>query len=312
VRQLAAAFLNLRDLIPRRPSGAGFIYVPFLITFSFCAIPIAVVIWVIIVLKPETEGSQPMDAVTRIVALGASNLTRGFHTVVSTARSAWGPQTQVLAALGHGRSYGASSRVLFRTLPGILESGLWRALEVQPSLPTRALVTDVGNDILYGFSAEQILAWVEEAIRRLQRSTQDIILTDLPAASIRNLSQKKFLLFRSILFPACRLSLDKALAAVAQVNEGLGKLAASHDLKFFRLKPSWYGMDPIHIRPKLWRSAWQEILDAPSTDGSGRGRMTEGLRLYFMAPERRWMFGIERCVPQTGVRLVRGGCVQLY
>ena len=62
--------------------------------------------------------------VARAVALGASNLTRGFRTVVSAARAAWGPEVQVLAALGHGRSYGAPSRVPFRTLPGILESGL--------------------------------------------------------------------------------------------------------------------------------------------------------------------------------------------
>jgi hypothetical protein len=42
----------------------------------------------------------------RVVALGASNLTRGFQTIVSTARLVWGPDVEVLAALGHGRSYG--------------------------------------------------------------------------------------------------------------------------------------------------------------------------------------------------------------
>jgi hypothetical protein len=63
------------------------------------------------------------------------------------------------------------------------------------------LVTDVGNDILYGFSAEQTLAWVAEALDRLSRVTQDIVLTDLPLASIRRLSNLKFLAFRSILVP---------------------------------------------------------------------------------------------------------------
>jgi hypothetical protein len=65
----------------------------------------------------------------RIVALGASNLTRGFHTLVSAARTAWGPEIEILAALGHGRPYGGPSRFLVRGLPGILESGVWRALE---------------------------------------------------------------------------------------------------------------------------------------------------------------------------------------
>lgn len=55
---------------------------------------------------------------------------------------------EVLAALGHGRSYGAQSRIIFRTLAGILESGLWTELERRPPLTTRSLVTDVGDDIL--------------------------------------------------------------------------------------------------------------------------------------------------------------------
>jgi hypothetical protein len=114
---------------------------------------------------------------------------------------------EVLAALGHGRSYGARSQVVFRTLPGILDSGLWHELAARPHLATRALVTDVGNDILYGFSPEQTLAWVAEALRRLSHVTNDIVVTDLPLVSIRRLSRLKFLAFRSILVPSCRLSL---------------------------------------------------------------------------------------------------------
>jgi hypothetical protein len=99
-----------------------------------------------------------MAGIARVVALGASNLTRGFHEVVSASRAAWGPDVQILAALGHGRSYGARSRLLTRRLPGILDSGLWPALEAMPAVPTRALVTDVGNDILYGYPPAQTLA----------------------------------------------------------------------------------------------------------------------------------------------------------
>jgi hypothetical protein len=38
-----------------------------------------------------------------------------------------------------------ASRLMVRTLPGILQSGLWHQLEVLPPAPTRALVTDVGS-----------------------------------------------------------------------------------------------------------------------------------------------------------------------
>jgi hypothetical protein len=194
--------------------------------------------------------TMPAD-VGRVVALGASNLTRGFQSVVSTARGAWGPGVEVLAALGHGRSYGARSQLLFRALPGILDCGLWHELASRPHVATRALVTDVGNDILYGFSPEQTLAWVAEALSRLSRLTQDIAITDLPLASIRQLSTPKFLAFRSILVPSCRLSLAQVLERAEQVNAGLADLASVHGARLCHLDPAWYGFDPIHVRPSL-------------------------------------------------------------
>ena len=242
--------------------------------------------------------------IRRVVALGASNLTRGFPTVVSTSRAAWGAEVQVVAALGHGRSYGARSTFLARTLPGILQSGLWRALESAPDVPTRALVTDVGNDILYGFPEERVLAWVDEALSRLRGITGDIVLTDLPMHAIRRLSRPKFYAMRSVLMPSCRLSLAEAVARAERVNEGLAELAAAHGARFLRLDPSWYGFDPIHIRPSLWRPAWQEILGVACDVERSRA---EALRLYLMRPERQWLFGIERSSKPP-----RGAHVRLY
>lgn len=246
------------------------------------------------------------------MALGASNLTRGFQTIVSTARSVWGPGVEVLAALGHGRSYGAPSSFIFRTLPGILKSGLWAELERRPQVATRGLVTDVGNDILYGYSVERTLGWVEEVLVRLGRVTKDIVLTDLPLASIYRLSNLKFLAFRTILVPSCRLSLAQAIDRAELVNDGLAKLSVAHGAKLFRLDPAWYGFDPIHMRPSLWRPAWQQILGAQPQVKSNRGSMVESVKLYFLRPERRWMFGAEQFTPQSGVALRSGGQVWLY
>jgi hypothetical protein len=255
-----------------------------------------------------TSGPGHQD-VCRVVALGASNLTRGFQTVVSSARAAWGPGVEVVAALGHGRSYGADSHFLVRRLPSILESGLWRHLESAASLRTRALVTDVGNDILYGFPVEQILGWVDEALRRLQRYTGDIVLTGLPMASARRLSRAKFRAFTAVVAPSCRLSLDQVLERAERVNEGLAELAEARRARLFRLEPSWYGFDPIHIRPALWRTAWSEIL---GVERAGERSATESLRLYLMRPERQWFAGVEQVTPQTGAGLRRGGHVWLY
>ena len=248
----------------------------------------------------------------RIVMLGASNLTRGFPTVVSTASAAWGPDVQVLAAHGYGRSYGAPSRVLVRTLPGILESGLWLALDSLPEAPTRAYIGDVGNDVLYGYPAEQILAWVEEVVARLQRHGADVTLTDLPVASVHGLSNVRFLVFRSLFFPFCRIPLVRVREAAEAVSAGLAKLAASRNLRFFRLQAAWYGLDPIHIRRSLARTAWQAILGTGVLPSEGDVPISEQLQLFFLRPERRWLLGIEQRTPQGGVRLPSGGRIWLY
>jgi hypothetical protein len=249
----------------------------------------------------------------RVVALGASNLTRGFRPLVSTARNTWGSDVEILVALGLGRSYGARSRLFIRTLPGILQSGVWRHLDDCSPRPTRALVTDVGNDILYGASPPQILAWVEECVVRLQRHTHDIVLTDLPLVAIRGLSRGKFLFFRTILVPECRLSLGQVLERSEQVTAGLQALALERGIHFFHLKPEWYGFDPVHIRPGRWQAAWREILAGELDDPVARSAgWWETLRLYALFPERQWLFGREQVTPQSGVLLPSGGRVWLY
>jgi len=249
----------------------------------------------------------------RIVALGASNLTRGFHAVVAASRHRWGHHVEVFAALGHGRSYGAASRFLVRTLPGILQSGLWQELDRRPGVTTRALLTDVGNDILYGESPAQILAWVDECVVRLQRHTTDIVLTDLPLFNIRRLSRAKFLLFRSLFVPACRLSLAEVASVAERVAEGLEAIAKRRMIRLCPLRPEWYGLDPIHIRRAMWGTAWQQILFSGTKETDApRAPLWEGVRLYFQAPERRSLFGVEQVTLQRGRALRRGGRVWLY
>jgi len=253
-----------------------------------------------------------MGEIGRVVALGASNLTLGLRSVVSASRAAWGPKVEILAALGHGRSYGAQSRLILRTLPGILESGLWPALESMPHLPTRAVITDVGNDILYGFSAERTLAWVEEALGRLRSVADDITVTGLPLVSVRGLGRARYLFLRSILFPGCRLSLAQVLESAEAVNSGLAALAIAQGVRFLRMDPAWYGFDPIHIRRSSRRSAWRAILDVPAGSPDGGSSLREALRLSLMAPERRRILGVERFTRQSGAVLPSGGRVWLF
>jgi hypothetical protein len=251
-------------------------------------------------------------SIHRVVALGASNLTRGLQAVVAAARTEWGSDVEILGALGHGRSYGGDSRFLMRRLPGILKSGLWRQLAELPPVRTRALVTDVGNDIVYGHSAGDILGWVEEAIDRLEQVTDDVTLTDLPLANITSLSNRQFLFFRSLFVPDCRMSLGEVADGLGRVNEGLASIAERRRLRFIRLRQEWYSVDPIHIRPSQWRAAWQEILGSSVVVSRAGMPWQEAWKLYVMPPERQTIFGREMVKPQRGVTLRSGGRLWLF
>jgi len=248
----------------------------------------------------------------RVIAVGASNLTRGLQTVIAAAREEYGHDVEILAALGHGRSYGADSQIIVRTLPGILQCGLWHALDQLPAVPARGIVSDVGNDILYGSSATQILEWVREVVDRLQRHTSDIAIAGLPYFHIQHLSRSKFLAMRTLLYPRCRLTLAEVGEVAATVEDGLAQLASSRGLRFVPMEPEWYGFDPIHIRPSLWQPVWRQMLTGHATTRHLALSRLEWIQVYGLRPERRWVFGVEQVTPQRGHALPRGGRVWLF
>lgn len=251
------------------------------------------------------------DAPTRVIALGASNLTRALYTVVSTARTAWTRDIEFVGALGLGRSYGIPSAILGRSLPGILESGLWAAVDAMPAAPSVGLITDVGNDIMYNVEVPQILAWVAECVNRLERHAHTIVISGLPVEGERQLSDWQFRWLRHVLVPSCRLTHDQLRQRAAQVNAGLRQLAEERGHRFEPLDSAWYGLDPIHIRSRFWRAAWSRILGAPS-DLAWTTSWPELIHLHTQRPEREWFFGVERRRRQEGVRLRHGGRVWLF
>jgi hypothetical protein len=256
--------------------------------------------------------------VARVVALGASNLTLGLESLARAAQAAWGrgpasEPLEILAALGYGRSYGLDSSIAWRRLPGILHSGLWRSLDAEARVPTRGLITDVGNDILYGASSDQILEWVAEAAVRLALHADEITVTGLPVPSIANLSDPAFVFFRSVFYPHSKVARSQVVESAIRLEAGLAKLGVERGLRFVPCRPAWYSVDPIHIRPSRWTAAWSEILLGDiAPPGAPPFSPMQWARLHTLAPERRWLFGIERHAAQHGLRLRGGVRLKLY
>lgn len=253
----------------------------------------------------------------RVVLLGASNLTNGFATAVRRLRRMFAEPLEILAAYGHGRSYGTHSVVFGRMLPGIGPSGLWTALEEGPRLPTVALVTDIGNDLLYDASVESIAGWLSDCLDRLARAESRIAITELPVVNLPRLHSWQYLMLRSALFPACRLSFEEVTARACALNERVHELARERGLSIVPQRAAWYGLDPIHVLKRHERAAWRSFL-APlgdATAGAGKQGRPADLRTvsgYALAPQTRWLFGREQRRKQPSCRFPDGTTFSIF
>ena len=252
----------------------------------------------------------------RIVLLGASNLTRGISTAVETARLTWQEPLAILAALGHGRSYGMASSVVGRQLPGITECGLWGALRAMPSAPTAAVVTDVGNDLLYGATIEQIVTWVETCLDRLEHMGATVIMTGLPVENLQDLPRARFSLLRSLFFPNSQLGFDQVMGLTEDLNVRLKSIADDRRLPHVQPYPGWYGFDPIHIKMRYWPVAWQKILGNWQCQERerplARGSLFRWLFLRSLVPETRRIIGLQQRCQQPAGQLGDGTTIAFY
>ena len=247
----------------------------------------------------------------RVVLLGASNVKMGFPQVLARLRGAAGGPVEILAALGHGRSYGTWSRLAWvRQLPGIVQCGLWEELERRPRLPTVAVVTDAGNDLLYGAPVPRIAGWVGTCLERLARHEAEIIVGLLPLSTLEKVSAFRYHLVRQILFPGRRAaSWSAMLESARELNGRLRGLGLEHGARLVEPSPSWYGIDPIHVRRSRRRQAWDQILQHPLLAGEGE---SEGGRLPLFGAAELRLFGRPLRNPQPVCRWKDGSTLALY
>jgi hypothetical protein len=257
-----------------------------------------------------------MTPTRRVILLGASNLTRSFPTVVATVRQTWSEPVEIMAAMGHGRSYGQDSSVLGKKISGIFPCALWQDLHNRSSLPTAALVTDIGNDMLYGVSPNQMLEWVEHCLDRLASIDATILMTQMPAASIGRLGERRFQFFRRMFFPRSKLSLVDARVLVREINERLITIGHKRKIPVISPSASWYGFDPIHFKWNKKRQAWPELLAAwRAIDEPFSFTPTSLWLAAYLAglePFDYSQFGFRRHVAQPNGRLNDGTTISIY
>jgi hypothetical protein len=239
-----------------------------------------------------------------------------FGTVVAAARRTWGEPLEIMAAIGHGRSYGQDSTVFGRKISGIFPCALWQDLQKRPVLPTSALVTDIGNDLIYGVPPDQVLEWVARCLDRLTEFGATTLVTELPVASIVRLSESRFRFFRRLFFPHSKLTFADARTLVVELNQGLTALCEARKIPVIPVPGEWYGLDPIHLKRRVRCKAWPTMLaawrGADHVIEVARSPLWRSAYLACLAPYERSVLGIRRCKVQPSGRLPDGTTISLY
>lgn len=260
--------------------------------------------------RGASDAERPLYVVT-----GASNVALALpHVVRAFAERAHGPFDLWLAH-GHGRSYGQRSFFLARELPSILTCGLWSALERARGRPVHAVLSDIGNDIVYGSPPDVVARWAAETRARLVEFGARVTLVGVPRARLERVTPFGFCVLRSVFFPRHRITHATARANAFELDARLAELGRGSP---YVVPPShWYGLDPIHVRRGARRDAWRTIVAAALPEPAQR-RATPPLAraerraLARMCAEHRTLFGRVEEHPQPAVRLADGSTVAWY
>ncbi len=212
----------------------------------------------------EQPANDPLRS--RLVLLGASNLFLAFPSALRHALGLLaGSEVSVYAAHGPGRSYGVEAGVPGLKFPGIARSGLLEAIEREHeehgAAPVTALVTDIGNDILYRSGVDRILEWIEEVVARLRVIGANVAITSLPRENLEAIPAWKFRLLRPLFYPFRPMERDEVLRQMREVQERLEELGWRRGIPILPTRSEWYGFDHFHLRRDAHDAAFGSWID---------------------------------------------------
>ncbi|MEM7230686.1 MAG: hypothetical protein AAF517_00840 [Planctomycetota bacterium] len=252
----------------------------------------------------------------RLVLIGASNLTAGLRYALEEALH-FCPDLDVFAAHGPGRSYGETHGVLCMGYDGHVSSGLFDAVDAAQSESPRSLkvlLTDLGNDLLYGPTVDTILAWVDSIVERANRHAAELRITSLPIESLESLTPAKFQVLRRLFFPFRPTEYQDVLQRTRDLQKGIEELSRMHErLEVLPVERVWYGFDHIHVRRRDRRTAFHTWLQTFWPESRTKDASPNVGRLLRFRPPRHFrVLGLKLRGPQSSVLAAPGLTVTVY
>ncbi len=193
---------------------------------------------------------------------------------------------EVMIATGPGRGYCVPGGLLTVVYPPIQSSRIFEAAREKFASGYRviALVTDIGNDIMYGVSPEVLIETVQQVFTRLHSMNAEIFYTTLPEKFEKGISPAWFYILRTLLVPGSRVPYEKAIAGITEVNRFLKEFAQKSCHRIPGLD-RYLGFDEIHYgwfsAQKAWTHVAGAMLEVMGLSASKKITFPEMLKSYW-------------------------------
>ena len=165
-----------------------------------------------------------------------------------------------MSAIGPGRAYCVEGGVLHARYRPIESCGVLEAIRQRAQSPCRivALVTDIGNDIMYGVPEEEIIRCLDRFFDALRALNAHVIATTIHVDLEREVGEYRFLLLRTLFFPRSLVTYRRAAAAIRTINSFLGE---KEDDTFHIVEDMqrYVGGDKIHYTLVKSHLAWTRL-----------------------------------------------------
>ena len=165
-------------------------------------------------------------------------------------------------AMGPGRGYVSRGGILNAIYSPILNCGIFEAVRKKrrENHQVVALITDIGNDIMYDVSPEKIIGGLQALFNALDEFEAKIFITPIPVDLENDISEFHFQMIRQVYFPKSSVKYFQASNNIKAINKFIlqssnQKMTVINDMKPF------CGIDKIHYSIFKSQSAWSHIAE---------------------------------------------------
>ena len=195
------------------------------------------------------------------VLLGASNLARGYCALTQHLSKGISG-AEFLNALGPGRGYYARGGLLNLSYTPIGECQIMEQAKVYAKRGFRVtvLLTDIGNDIMYGVPDQLLIECVDTLIEKSLQLNAEVFVTSIHVNVYKDFGKISFKLLRAIFYPNSLVTIDKANSVVKKMNHYLKEKSSQNErVHLISELGTFCGVDKIHYSLFKSHIVWSRI-----------------------------------------------------